>query len=324
MKAVHINQETKELFIDEYPEPELHANDLMIEVKATALNRSDLMQKKGLYPPPEGASPILGLEMAGIVTEVGTDVDGWTPGDRVFGLLPGGGYAQKVAIPAGMAMKIPASMSFEEAAAIPEAFLTAYLKMVLLGKAEPESNILIHAGASGVGTAAIQLAKKLGCSIFTTAGSREKLDFCKSLGADFMINYRNESFVEVIKQKTKGQGADVILDFVGGPYLADNLEAVALDGRWILIGLLGGPKAEMDMSKLLAKRVSLIASTLRGRSVDFKIDLVEQFKKFVGSDLENGTLKPIIDSVFPWEEVNEAHRYMEENKNIGKIVLTVS
>lgn len=324
MQAIQINHQTKELFISDYPNPIAGESELLVDVKATALNRADLMQKKGFYPPPKGASSILGLEMAGIVSKVGDKVTNWKEGDRVFALLPGGGYAQKVSVPADMAIRIPENLSFEEAAAIPEAFLTAYLKLVILGKAEKGSKVLIHAGASGVGSAAIQLANHIGCEIFTTAGTEKKLQLCSSLGANVVINYKKENFSEVINQQTNGTGVDVLLDFIGAPYASLNADSIALDGRWILIGLLGGNKAEVDFSKLLGKRVSLIASTLRGRSLEFKIDLVGQFQTFIDNGFKEGLFHPVIDSVFDWKQVNEAHQYMEDNKNMGKIVLTVN
>lgn len=324
MKAVQVDERTETLYIGDFPDPEMKEDELLVDIKATALNRGDIMQKRGMYPPPAGATPVIGLEMAGVVRETGSNAGKWKKGDRVFALLPGGGYAEKVTVPADMAMKIPEQMSFEEAAAIPEAFLTAYLKLVILGEAKKKESVLIHAGASGVGTAAIQLAKKIGCTVFVTAGTKEKLDFCRSLGADFLINYKKEDFQEVVKGKTDGHGADVILDFIGAPNATSNLETVAQDGRWILIGLLGGKMAEINMGKLLAKRVSLIASTLRGRPVPFKIDLVRQFEQFARSSFEDGSLKPVIDSVYDWKNVNEAHNYMEENRNTGKIVLSVS
>ncbi|NIK78320.1 putative PIG3 family NAD(P)H quinone oxidoreductase [Paenibacillus castaneae] len=323
MKAVLVSQDTK-LYIGDAPKPNCSENELLVKVKATALNRADLLQKRGHYPPPIGASPILGLEMSGVVEEVGTSVKDWKIGDRVHALLPGGGYAQYAAIPAGMAMRIPDAFSFEEAAAIPEVYLTAYLNMFRLGGLKEGQTVLIHAGASGVGTAAIQLAKEAKARVIVTAGSQDKREFCLSLGADIAIDYKAGSFVDKLKEATDGKGVNLILDFIGASYWEQNIASLDIDGRLILIGTMGGSKIQnVDLGPFLFKRIQVIGTALRSQSVDQKIDLTRSFSEFAAPRFEDGRLKPIVDSVWDWEEANEAHALMEQNKNIGKIILRV-
>jgi putative PIG3 family NAD(P)H quinone oxidoreductase len=322
MKAVLVDEQTKNLSVGEYENPVLGEGELRVSVKATAINRADLLQKLGQYPPPEGASPILGLEMAGMIKEVGPSVKGWEPGDRICALLPGGGYAEEVVIPAEMAIRIPERFSFEEAAAIPEVFLTAYLNLFVLGGLKQGQTVLIHAGASGVGTAAIQLVREAGAKSIVTAGSQDKLDFCAKLGADYGINYRTDSFSAKVKEYTDGNGVNLILDFVGASYYEKNLESVSKDGRIIFIGTMGGGKIEgFNIMQLMMKRISLIGSTLRSQSQDQKIELTKKFTDFSLALFEEGRLKPIIDSVCDIHEVNEAHDKMQNNLNKGKIVL---
>ncbi|MED1202591.1 NAD(P)H-quinone oxidoreductase [Heyndrickxia acidicola] len=322
MKAVLVDEQTKKLSIGEYENTVLGEGELRVSVKATAINRADLLQKLGQYPPPEGASPILGLEMAGMIKEVGPSVKGWEPGDRICALLPGGGYAEEVVIPAEMAIRIPERFSYEEAAAIPEVFLTAYLNLFVLGGLKQGQNVLIHAGASGVGTAAIQLVREAGAKSIVTAGSQDKLDFCAKLGADYGINYRTDSFSDKVKEYTNGNGVNLILDFVGASYYERNLESVSKDGKIIFIGTMGGGKIEgFNIMQLMMKRISLIGSTLRSQSQDQKIELTKKFTDFSLALFEEGRLKPIIDSVWDIHEVNEAHDKMQNNLNKGKIVL---
>ncbi|GAA4707238.1 NAD(P)H-quinone oxidoreductase [Brevibacillus fulvus] len=325
MKAVLIDEQTKRLFIGDWEEPVPESDQLLVSVRATALNRADLLQKRGLYPPPPGASPILGLEMAGVVEQVGASVTGWKPGDRVFALLPGGGYAERVVIPAAMAMRIPDSFTFEQAAAIPEVFLTAYLNLFQLGQLQAGQTVLIHAGASGVGTAAIQLAKEAGARSIITAGSQAKIDFCLQLGADFGLNYKEGPFGEKVQEITEQKGVNLILDFVGAPYFEQNLRSLATDGRLISIATMGGRKLEqVDLGMLMARRLQLIGSTLRSKPVQQKIELTQQFAAYAMPRFEQGRLKAIIDSVWDMRDANEAHQRMEENKNIGKIVLRIN
>ncbi|WP_085524312.1 NAD(P)H-quinone oxidoreductase [Tuberibacillus sp. Marseille-P3662] len=324
MKAILVEDEFKQLYIGDTEQPTISASDLLVKVKATALNRADLMQKQGNYPPPKGASPILGLEMSGVIEETGENVQGWRKGDRVFGLLPGGGYAEYVTIPADMAMPIPDSLSFEEAAAIPEVFLTAYLNMFQLGGLGKNQSVLIHAGASGVGTAAIQLAREAGARSIVTAGTDEKRDFCLSLGAETAIDYKAGPFESKVKEATHGTGVNLILDFIGAPYWEQNIRSLGVDGRLVLIGVMGGAKvSDVDLSQLLFKRIQVIGTALRSRTVEQKIDLTRRFSEFALPLFNQGRLQPVIDSVWSWKEVNEAHQYMEQNKNAGKIVLQV-
>lgn len=324
MKAVLIEEETSRLYIGELDDPVLGDDDLLVAVKATALNRADLLQRRGKYPPPKGTPNILGLEMSGVVERVGANVRHWKVGDRVCALLPGGGYAQKVVIPAGMAMKIPDHFTFEQAAAIPEVFLTAYLNLAVLGKVAAGEHVLIHAAASGVGTAAIQLVRAFGGVAIATAGSKQKLDVCQSLGAQHVINYKEESFAEKVLAITSGNGVQVILDPIGASYWEQNLKAIGMDGRWLLIGGMGGYILEqMNLRLLMGKRVQLIGSTLRSRSVAEKIALTQQFVQFAADKFADGSLVPVIDRVYSWRDVMTAHAYMEQNQNIGKIVLTI-
>jgi putative PIG3 family NAD(P)H quinone oxidoreductase len=308
----------------EYPAPSYHNDELLVRVKATALNRADILQREGKYPPPKGASPILGLEIAGVVEEVGANCSGWFRGDRVCALLAGGGYAEYTAIPAKMAIPIPDNLSFEEAAAIPETFLTAYQALYWLGNLQSDQHVLIHAGASGVGTAAIQLVKDAGSIPLITAGSAKKLDFCLRLGAKIAINYRDGLFASHILEATNERGVNIILDPVGAAYWEQNLQSLAIDGRLILLATMGGATVnQADLRQVLRKRLQIIGTTLRGRNKDYKIKLTKDFVKNIMPGFADGRLKAIIDSTFSWEEVAEAHNRMESNQNLGKIVLLV-
>lgn len=326
MKAILVRKPggADQLVLGEYPTPEPGDGELLVRVRATALNRADILQRRGLYPPPPGASPILGLEMAGVVERVGPRCQGWQPGDRVFALLPGGGYAEYVTVPADMAMPIPGNLGFEEAAAIPEAFLTAYQTLFWIGRLQAGERVLIHAGASGVGTAAIQLARDAEAEVLVTAGSEAKLAACRSLGASHAFNYKTGPFAPRVLEATGGRGVDVLLDFVGAPYWEQNLECLATDGRLVLIATMGGGIIDrFDLRRLMAKRVQVTGTTLRSRSPEYKARLTQEFAAHALPRFADGRLRPVIDRVFPWERVAEAHRYMEENRNIGKIVLRV-
>ena len=326
MRAVIVNEAggPEQLELGEHPTPRPGADELLVRVKATALNRADILQRKGHYPPPEGASPILGLEMAGVVEEVGVACEGWTPGDRVFGLRPGGGYAEYAVIPAALALPIPDRLGFEEAAAIPEVFLTAYQALYWLGELAAGDRVLIHAGASGVGTAATQLAKASGAQVYTTAGSPEKLEACRAMGAEVAVNYKEGPFEPHIKEAAGRQGVQLVLDFVGAPYWEQNLNVLGLDGKLILISALGGTKVDkLNLGMILAKRLQVKGTTLRSRSLSYKKELTQDFVRDALPLFADGRLRPVIDRVFPWTEVADAHRWMEDNRNIGKIVLTV-
>lgn len=326
MKAVIVKKPggAEELEIREVPYPKSGENEILVKVHAAALNRADIMQRQGKYPPPAGASDILGLEIAGEVFSAGNKIKKWKRGDKVFGLLPGGGYAEFAVINEKMANPLPPNLSFEEAAAIPEVFLTAYQALYWHSRLQKGESILIHAGASGVGTAAIQMAKIIRAEIYVTASS-EKHNMCLKLGAAAAIDYKNENFEERVMQLTNKKGVDVIIDFVAGPYFMQNLKSLAKDGRLIMLATLGGTKFEnADLRLILAKRLTIIGSTLRSRTRDYQIKLNEEFIQFAYDKFKNGTLKPVVDKVFDWKDVKKAHQYMEQNKNIGKIVLRIS
>jgi putative PIG3 family NAD(P)H quinone oxidoreductase len=312
------------LKLGDYPKPQCGETEILVKVKATALNRADIMQRVGKYPPPVGASPILGLEIAGIVESVGSKVFKWKSGDKVFGLIPGGGYAEYAIINENMVIEIPDNLSFEESASIPEVFLTAFQSLVWLSELKANEFVLIHAGASGVGTAAIQIARELGARIIITA-STEKQKICKDLGADLTIDYKTKNFKDEILKFTNNYGADVIIDFIGGSYFKQNIESLTRDGRLVILSTLSGGKVEeFDVRPILAKRLKIIGSSLRSRSLDYQIKLTKDFKDFAYEKISKGIIKPVIDKIYDWSEVAEAHKRMEENKNIGKIVLRVN
>ena len=304
------------LRVGEAARPECGPGDLRIAVRATAVNRADLLQRQGRYPPPPGASEILGLECAGLVNEVGSRVEGWRTGDRAMALLPGGGYAEEAVVDAGSALHVPDALTDDEAAAFPEVFLTAFLNVFLLGRARSGETVLVHGGGSGVGTAAITLCRLARVRVVVTAGSKEKCDLCLRHGADAAIDYRREDFVE------KARGANVILDHVGALYLARDLEALATDGRIVVIGSMGGERlAEIDVVKLLGKRAQIIGSTLRSRPAAEKAGIVRSFLDAFGRDLDEGRIRPVVHAVLPLEQAAGAHRMMQASEHFGKIVL---
>lgn len=326
MKAIVVqgtNQEP-ELVWEDVPDVEFGADEVLVNVKATAVNRADLLQARGGYSPPDGASQILGLEMAGVIAALGEDVEEWEVGDHVCALLPGGGYAQQVNVPANMLLRMPEDWTFAQGTAVPEVWFTAYVNLFLEGDLQAGESVLIHAGASGVGTAAIQLAKAVEATVFVTSSSARKLDFCRELGADFTINYKEEDFLARVLEETGNKGVNLILDPVGGSYLDRNTKALARYGRLVNIGLLGGPNGEMNVALLLMKRLHLIGSTLRSRSPAEKAKITEQFESGFWPLLRNGELNPIIDKMFSIQEAQQAHEYVEQNKNIGKVILTVA
>lgn len=320
MRAVtlrHFGDESV-LQISNVDPPLLGEQDIRIAVTAAAINRADLLQRQGHYPPPVGASEILGMECAGVVTEVGKEVFGWMKGDRAMALLPGGGYAAEAVVDAGAAMHVPDTLTDEEAAAIPETFLTVFLTVFLLAVARRGETLLVHGGGSGIGTSATTLAKLAGLRVIVTAGSSERCAQCIQHGADEAINYKEEDFSKRVKD------ADVVLDHIGAAYLARDLEVMRVGGRVVVIGSMGGEKmAEIDVSSLLSKRQQIIGSTLRSRSNEEKARIVEAFMARFGDDLRNGRIRPVIDSVIPIQRVAEAHRRMKED-HFGKIVLTMS
>jgi putative PIG3 family NAD(P)H quinone oxidoreductase len=313
----------EQLEIREVPDPVPEENEILVKVHAAAINRADIMQREGKYPPPEGASEILGLEIAGEVYALGRDVIKWKIGDKVFGLLSGGGDAEFAVINEMMANPVPPGLSYEEAAAIPEVFLTAYQALFRHAELQKGDKILIHAGGSGVGTAAIQISKVIGGEIYVTA-SKEKHGACLKLGAKTAIDYKREDFADKILELTDGKGVNVIIDFIAGPYFMKNLKSLAVDGRMIMLATLGGTTFEYaDIRHILRKRLTIIGSTLRSRTPDYKIKLNEEFIDFAFEKFENRILVPVVDKVFDWYNIADAHRCMENNKNTGKIVLKI-
>ncbi|KAG9336231.1 hypothetical protein JZ751_002578 [Albula glossodonta] len=314
------------LLLRTVPRPDPKDGEVLIRVHCTALNRADLLQRRGLYPAPPGVSDILGLEAAGMVVGLGPGVKGhWKPGDKVMALLSGGGYAQFVSVPEANVMSIPSQLSFQQAAAIPEAWLTAYQLLHFVGQVKPGDVVVVHAAGSGVGTAAIQLARLAGAIPIATAGTPGKLKKAEELGAAAGFNYKQEDFCEGILQFTEGRGADVVLDCVGGANWEKNVRSLATDGRWVLYGALGGCPVNGDLlGKLLAKRGQLLSSLLRSRSPQYKADLVKAFTERALSHFSPDLpplLSPVIDCVFSVDCIAEAHCHMEANRNIGKIII---
>jgi putative PIG3 family NAD(P)H quinone oxidoreductase len=311
------------LGLGEVPDPEVGPGEVRIRAHATAVNRADVLQRRGLYPPPPGASPILGLECAGLIETVGPEVTRWRAGDRVCALLSGGGYAEKVVCPAGHLLPVPERLDLQAAGAVAEVWLTAFDNIVIQGRLAAGEWLLVHGGGGGVGTAAIQLAHRVGARVAVTVGSRAKADRCRAAGADAAIVYREQDFVAAMKEPTGGRGADVVLDIVGGSYLERNLQVLATDGRLVVIGLMGGLEGTLDMGALLRRRLTVQGTTLRARSIAYKTELVRRFEVEMLPGLADGTLRPIVDRVLPLEEAAEAHRLMEANAHFGKIVLSI-
>jgi putative PIG3 family NAD(P)H quinone oxidoreductase len=309
------------LRVGEVEAPALGPGDLRIRVAGAGVNRADLLQRRGMYPPPPGASPLLGLECAGEVIEVGARAAGFTPGERAMALLAGGGYAEEVVVDAGSALPVPRALSDVEAAGLPEVYLTVFLNVFQLGALPAGGSLLVHGGGSGIGTAAIQLAKLAGARVIVTAGSDEKCARCRTLGADVAVNYKTETFAAAVREATQGAGVDVVLDSIGAPYLADNLASLATGGRLVLIGLMGGAKAELNLGALLMRRLSVIGSTLRTRSVAEKASLVSAFRARFGAELEAGRIRPVIDRVLPFSQAGDAHRLLQASDHFGKVVL---
>lgn len=324
MRAVLVRNEGSDatLEVGEADSPPLGRSELRIGIHAFALNRGDLMQRQGMYPPPAGASSILGLECAGEVTEVGSEVSGWSAGDRAMALLAGGGYAEETVVHAGSAMRVPEGMSWTDAAAIPEVFLTVHLTVFQLAAFPDGGTLLVHGGGSGIGTAATQMVKAVGGRVITTAGSDEKCARCRELGADITVNYREASFAEAVADATRGNGVDVVLDHIGGRYLADNLASLKVGGRLVLIGLMGGAKAEISLAQVMLKRLQIIGSTLRARPVEEKAAIVADFEARFGAALASGEIRPIVDRVFAMDEIEAAQARMEASDHFGKLVLT--
>jgi putative PIG3 family NAD(P)H quinone oxidoreductase len=308
----------------EVPDPICGPGEVIVDVAATAVNRADLLQRQGFYPPPKGASEILGLECSGVISEVGAGVTGWSVGDEVCALLSGGGYAERVAVPAGQLLPRPSGVELATAAALPEITCTVWSNVFMLARLKRGENFLVHGGSSGIGTMAIQLAARAGARVFTTAGTAAKLDACRELGAEVGINYRDEDFVQRVREETGGRGVDVVLDNMGGKYLGRNVDALAVGGRLVIIGMQGGTKAELDIGKLLGKRASVHATTLRSRPASGpggKAEIVAAVRHDVWPDVERGVVRPIVDRRLPMSRAAEAHAVIEASEHIGKVLL---
>src|ERR1700742_833568 len=305
----------------EVEDPGAGHGEVVVAVAAAGVNRADLMQRQGFYPPPPGAPPYPGLECSGTVAAVGEGVTRWRPGDQVCALLSGGGYAERVAVPAGQLLPAPKSVSLTDAAALPETICTVYSNVFQGARLAKGETLLIHGGSSGIGTTAIQLAKHAGATVAVTAGTQEKLDDCRELGADILINYQEDDFAERLLELTGGHGADVILDIIGAGYLAKNLAALAPDGRIANIGLQQGRRAELDFGVLMAKRATIMSTTLRARPAEQKASIVAAVAASVWPLADTGALRPVIYRELPMAQAGEAHRIMTESSHTGKIVL---
>ena len=303
----------------EVPDPVLKEGEVLVDVAATAVNRADVSQRQGHYPPPPGTSEYPGLECSGTVVELGPGAEGWSVGDRVCALLSGGGYAERVAVPTGQLLPIPQGVDAVEAAALPEVACTVWSNLVMVGGLKAGETVLIHGGGSGIGTFAIQFARALGARVAVTAGSGRKLERCRELGAEIAVDYHTEDFTERLRAEG---GADLVLDIMGGSYLDSNLRSLATDGRLVIIGLMGGRRSEIDLGRMLAKRLSVQATTLRSRPASEKAAIVSGVLEQVWPLVEDGTIRPVVDRVLPLRDAAEAHRVMESSAHIGKILLT--
>jgi putative PIG3 family NAD(P)H quinone oxidoreductase len=325
MRAVVISESggPDVLQLAEVPDPEAAPGEAVVDIVGAGVNRADLMQRMGLYPPPPGAPPYPGLECSGRVAALGEGVDGWALGDEVCALLAGGGYAEKVVVPAGQLLPVPAGVSLADAAGLPEVTCTVHSNVFGSAALRPGETLLVHGGASGIGTMAIQLAREHGARVACTAGTPDKLERCRKIGADLAVNYNTEDFVEAVRDFTGGKGADVILDIVGAAYLEKNVAALATDGRLVVIGMQRGTRAELDLGVLMRKRAAVYATTLRARPAPQKAAIVAAVRDQVWPLIEAGRVRPVIDRVFPLAEAPEAHRLMENGSHFGKILLAV-
>ena len=323
MKAIVVKKTDREPILswEDAPGVTHGPEEVLVDIKATAVNRADLLQAKGLYPPPSGESEILGLEMCGEIAAVGASAEGWQVGDRVLGLLSGGGYAQQVAVHPQMLIRLPDNWSFTEGAAIPEVWLTAFSNLFLEGALKSGERVMLHAGGSGVGTAGIQMAREAGATVYVTAGTEAKLEKCRELGASLAVNYKKQDFFNEVMDVTEGQGVDLILDPVGAGYFTQNLNLLRVNGRLVNIGLLGGSAAELNLGTVLGKSLRIIGTRLRARPLTEKLLITREFKERFWPMFEQGRLQPVIDRVFPIEEAQAAHGLVRQNLNTGKVVL---
>ncbi|MFD8672790.1 NAD(P)H-quinone oxidoreductase [Streptomyces seoulensis] len=305
----------------EVPDPVPGEGEVLVEVVASAVNRADIMQRQGYYDPPPGASAYPGLECSGRIAALGPGVSGWSVGDEVCALLSGGGYAQKVVVPAGQLLPVPEGVDLKQAAALPEVACTVWSNVFMLAHLRPGELLLVHGGSSGIGTMAIQLAKAIGARVAVTAGTKEKLDFCAELGADILINYRDQDFVAEVARATDGKGADVILDNMGAKYLDRNVETLAVNGRLMIIGMQGGTKGELNIGLLLGKRGAVSATSLRARPLSEKAAIVAAVREHVWPLIASGVVRPVVDREVPMTDAAEGHRVVEGSGHIGKVLL---
>ncbi|WP_055700321.1 MULTISPECIES: NAD(P)H-quinone oxidoreductase [Streptomyces] len=306
----------------EVPDPVPGEGEVLVEVAASAVNRADLLQRQGFYNPPPGASPYPGLECSGRITALGPGVSGWAVGDEVCALLAGGGYAERVAVPVGQLLPVPEGVDLVTAAALPEVTSTVWSNVFMIAHLRPGETLLAHGGSSGIGTMAIQLAKAVGAKVAVTAGSKEKLEFCRELGADVLINYREQDFVEEVERATDGAGADVILDNMGAKYLDRNVRTLAVNGRLAIIGMQGGVKGELNIATLLNKRAAVTATSLRGRPAAEKAAIVAAVREHVWPLIGGGHVRPVVDRTLPMAQAGAAHQVLEESGHMGKVLLT--
>lgn len=325
MKAIQIisNSAGNALQAAEIPMPEPEPHQVLIQVKAAGVNRPDLLQRQGIYPPPPGASAVLGLEVAGVIVQTGSAVTAFKTGDAVCALLTGGGYAEYCLASAACCLPVPSGFSFTEAAGLAETFFTVWSNVFQRGRLSSGESLLVHGGGSGIGGTTIQLAKAFGHPVYVTAGTNEKCRRCLALGADAAINYRDQDFVEAVNRLTEGRGVDLILDMIGGDYLSRNLKCLAVEGRLVQIAVQNGAKSEINLWQLMLKRQTVTGSTLRARDDAFKADIALQLREKVWPLLEAGTIKPNLDSVFPLAEAEQAHARMASNQHFGKIILEI-
>lgn len=310
------------LSVSDVPDPVPGPGEVLLDVAAAGLNRADLLQRQGFYPPPPGASEIIGMECSGTVSALGEGVTGWAVGDEVCALLAGGGYAERVAVPAGQVMPVPAGVDLVTAAALPEVAATVWSNVFMVAGLRPDETLLVHGGAGGIGTFAIQLAHALGARVATTGGTAEKLELCRSLGADVTIDYHEQDFVEVVREATGGRGADVVLDNMGAKYLARNVDVLALEGRLVIIGMQGGTRAELDINALLRKRGAVIATSLRARPVEGKSAICAGVVEHVWPLVADEAVRPVVHTTMPLDRARAAHELMESGSHTGKILLT--
>ncbi len=307
----------------EVPDPSVGPGDVLLDIVATAVNRADLLQREGRYPPPPGAPGYLGLECSGVVRAVGDQVSGWRVGDEACALLAGGGYAEQVAVPSGQLLPVPHGVDVVTAAGLPEVACTVWSNLVMTADLREGETLLVHGGSSGIGTMAVQVARALGAHVAVTASTREKLDACADLGAEVLIDYTEDDFVDAVREATKGRGADVVLDVVGGPYLSRNMSALATGGRLVVIGLQGGRRGDLDLGMLLAKRARVVGTTLRARPPADKAAIVAAVRSELWPMVEDGRVRPVVHATLPISDVAEAHRIVESSAHIGKVLLAV-